>query len=153
MLGSSASGSSRFFGLPAPGVLSPFADSERAGPAEPAGAQYLAWVAGPGDAWELRGLWAGCWLVPRALEEKSLTGFQQGASTLPSHNHTPSPHKESHTLGAGPPERDHLPTKWLSFSKSLLLSEPQFPHLENGPKYIPSPVFVKCRTVPVTVSS
>ena len=57
--GSSASGSSRFFGLPAPGVLSPFADSERAGPAEPAGAQYLAWVAGPGDAWELRGLWAG----------------------------------------------------------------------------------------------
>ena len=151
--GSSASGSSRFFGLPAPGVLSPFADSERAGPAEPAGAQYLAWVAGPGDAWELRGLWAGCWLVPRALEEKSLTGFQQGASTLPSHNHTPSPHKESHTLGAGPPERDHLPTKWLSFSKSLLLSEPQFPHLENGPKYIPSPVFVKCRTVPVTVSS
>lgn len=44
---------------------------------------------------------AGCWLVPRALEEKLLTGFQQGTSTLPSHNHTLSPHKDSHTLGAG----------------------------------------------------
>ena len=96
---------------------------------------------------------AGSWLVPRALEEKLLTGFQQGASTLPSHNHTLSPHKESHTLGAGPPEQDHLPTKWLSFSKSLCFSEPQFPHLDNGPEHIPSHVFVKCRTVPATVLS
>lgn len=57
--GSSALGSSRFFGPPTPRVLSPFADSERAGAAEPAGAQYLAWVAGLGDAWELRGLRPG----------------------------------------------------------------------------------------------
>lgn len=43
------------------------------------------------------------------------------------------------------------PTKCPSFSKSLLLSEPRFPHLENETKHIPSLVPVKCRTVPVTV--
>lgn len=45
------------------------------------------------------------------------------------------------------------PTKCPSFSKSRLLSEPQFSHLENETKHIPSLVSVKCRTVPVTVPS
>lgn len=57
VLGSICFGSSYFFGPP--GVLSPFADSGRAGAAESAGAQCPVRVAGPGDTWELGRLQLG----------------------------------------------------------------------------------------------
>lgn len=93
--GPSALVSSRFSGRT--GVLSPFVHSERAGAAEPAGAQCPAGVGGP-RAHSRKGHRPSAGLAPepwRKTRSPSL-GFQRGAPALLSHNHTPSPPREGH---------------------------------------------------------